>query len=112
LVFGKEPSGGYVIDHDPLDNTLPNLREITHQQNSFNRVSSGNSIWKNVHKKLSGKYGVVVEIGGKQISGGCFVEELNAACHANLLIKDHHGEFANLNKDANGELCKPESYDV
>lgn len=82
------------------DNRIENLREATSQQNNFNKGSRKNSssIYKGVHwVDKKNKWRVRCDINGVKLSGGFFTKEVEAAKKYDLLIKEHHGNFARLN---------------
>lgn len=93
-----------VVDHinrNPLDNRKSNLRVVTKQQNSFNRIG-----WnKKVSSKFCGvswrkearKWVSVIKFNGKQLFLGYFKREIDAATAYNRKAKELFGEFANLN---------------
>ena len=61
------------IDRDRLNNSIENLRVVTNQQNQWNRVCKGYCL----HKQ-SGKYRAKIQVDGKQIHLGLFVNEDDA----------------------------------
>lgn len=96
IVHGEWPDGE--IDHincDPLDNRLVNLREATHQQNTFNQRGKG-AVLKGVRKNpRGGSYIATIRAGTVRYLGSFNTpEEAHAAyCAA---AKELHGEFARL----------------
>jgi len=55
------------IDRNPLNNTIENLRVVTHQQNHFNRNAKGYYF-----HKASGKYQAYIGFNGKLKHLGCY----------------------------------------
>jgi hypothetical protein len=61
------------IDRNPLNNNIDNLRIVSNQQNSFNRVFKGYSF-----DKVAQKYRVRIMIDGKNKNLGYFTNEEDA----------------------------------
>lgn len=106
LTHGRPCRPGYEIDHkdrDPGNNHPDNLREVTRQQNGWNKVGN-NTDWfpKGVDMKVSeGRIRArVTDLQGRRKVIGSFLdhaddssEKLNALCAATLeVLQDLHGE--------------------
>lgn len=113
LVLGY-PEKGFVVDHisgDTLDSRRSNLRFATYSENSQNKKVTSKSTYKNVHQTKSGKYNVDIRKEGNRYTYGSFHSVLNAAIHANIMMKELYGEFSKLNRDSDGnELIPNEDY--
>jgi len=75
LYYGELPKN--FIDHidcNPLNNKIENLRDVTHQQNHFNRNNTNGYCWI---KKVQ-KYEARIVINGKRKHLGRFVNEIDA----------------------------------
>jgi len=91
---------GMVVDHinrNPLDNRKENLRLVTTQQNSWNRVGVGGG-FKGVIKH---KYGFCARlmINGKGVHLGFFKSAVDAAKRYDEAAKHYFGQFALTNED-------------
>jgi predicted PolB exonuclease-like 3'-5' exonuclease len=92
-----------IYDHkniDFLDNRKDNLRECTHQQNSFNRRKADNPNLSSKYKGVSAKknrWCSRIMLNGKPIHIGYFDTELEAALAYNKKAVELHGEFAKIN---------------
>lgn len=88
------------INHNSLDNRKSNLRECTKRENAMNMRSQlgSNSKYIGVDfiKKL-GKWRARINVYDKEIHGGVFMTEEEAAKARDVLSKKYFGEFANLN---------------
>ena len=93
------------IDGNSLNNNINNLREVTHQQNSWNQKKNRShngkptsSIYKGVswHKQIK-KWVVRIRIDGKNKSLGVFDNEKVAAFIYNIYAIKYYGEYAYLN---------------
>lgn len=97
LMEGKE------IDHingDPLDNRLCNLRSVTHAENMRNvkKRSGTSSKYKGVSWcKLTNTWYCYINVDGKRIKIGRFIDEEEAGRAYDERAKELHGEFAVLN---------------
>lgn len=89
------------IDHNGLNNTIDNLRIVTHQQNSMNRRkrnTNTSSHYKNVYwAKDRSKWRADIMLNGKHIHLGQFSVETDAARAVDAAAKLYFGEYANLN---------------
>lgn len=88
------------IDFNTLNNQRVNLRLCTKQQNAFHsrKYSGTSSKYKGVTFDSARKlWKAKIGINGKEIYGGRFVTEKEAALKANELMLKHHKEFAVLN---------------
>jgi len=91
------------IDHksgDGLDNRRISLRSTSHSQNAANKPKnkgkSSRYLGVNWHKS-TGKFEVRIQVQGKRIQLGYFLDEIDAAqAHDNAALK-YFGEFAQLN---------------
>jgi hypothetical protein len=90
---------GMVVDHinrNTLDNRKSNLRVVTTQQNSWNRVGTTNG-FKGVAKHKYG-YCSQIMVNGKHIYCGFFKSKIDAARRYDEVAKQHYGEFALTNE--------------
>lgn len=93
------------VDHkdgDKLNNMKTNLRLCTHQENNFNK-NKNKGIYSSKYKGVSyyqryKKWKVTLMLSGKQIWGGYFENEKEAALKYNELALLHHKKYANFNK--------------
>ena len=90
VIYAKEEIQGAVIDHinsDKLDNRMQNLRQLTIQQNANNRSKTKNakSLYYGVARDHD-KWRCTLEHCG-DIHNFYYHEELHAAYHYNLLVK-------------------------
>lgn len=87
-------------DHDGLNNQRYNLRECSHQQNSWNKakMSGTSSKYKGVYrcKKADRWIGKIV-LNNKNCYLGCFKTETGAARAYNTKARELFGEYACLN---------------
>lgn len=98
--------GNQMIDHidgDGLNNTRKNLRHCNSQQNQRNSrgKASSRSSYKGVSFYQSRKnrpWRATIHIAGKQIHGGFFGCEEEAARRYNALAREYFGEFFRPNK--------------
>ena len=91
---------GMVVDHinrDPLDNRRQNLRLVTTQQNSWNRIGVGGG-FKGVGKH---KYGFCARltVNGKNLHLGFYKSAVDAAKKYDEAAKHYFGQFALTNQD-------------
>lgn len=87
-------------NHNALDNRKQNLRIATNQQNQANQgiKTNGSSKYKGVvWDKERGRWRAGITYMGKNIFIGRFRSEKEAAQEYNLIAKEVHGDFANLN---------------
>ncbi len=102
LINKKWPVGE--IDHRNgirNDNYISNLRDVTHQLNSFNTkpLKGKSSPYKGVYwDKGYEKWRAVITIDGKKRHIGRFSCEKQAALAYNDKAKTLHGEYARLNE--------------
>jgi hypothetical protein len=107
IVMGRP---GEMYDHkdrNPLNNRKSNLREATYQQNSFNRskMINGESDFVGVgYNRAARRYRARIMFGGKRLFLGYFKLEIDAARAYNKKAIELFKEFANLNKDENGNI--------
>lgn len=88
------------IDGNPFNNRFENLREATSQENNRNKKSNKDSVskYKGVYWHKFGKtWAAAAKIGGKQKHLGSFKLEQDAAKAYDAFVKEHYGEFAQLN---------------
>jgi len=87
------------IDGDGLNNQKENIRECSHQGNSFNRrkIKKTSSVFKGVWREDK-KWRAAIRHNDKLIHIGRFVLEADAANAYNLAAIEHFGEFARLNE--------------
>jgi HNH endonuclease len=77
------------IDLDKTNNAIKNLRQASHQENSYNRNATGVS-WK----KSLGKYSVEITANGRRVFRAyCVTLEEGKALYREK-IKEYHGDFA------------------
>jgi hypothetical protein len=97
-----------IVDHEdrnPLNDKIENLRAADYSGNSKNRTSAkgSSSIYLGVHKdNRYGKWCASINVKihphkKRQISGGSYSLEEEAALAYNRMAVKYHGEFANLN---------------
>jgi len=103
-ILNRPLSKGEVVDHvngDVLDNTRINLRLATQKENSRNRSKSVNKTgYKAVYPvetKKGVKFVAKIEVDGRSIQIGTFLNQHDAARAYNDAAKIYHGEFARLN---------------
>jgi len=91
------------IDHEngvKSDNRINNLRDVTHQQNMWNKTSQKNtsSAYKGVHKiKTSGKWRATLWNGFSKLHLGTFTDEKEAALAYDAEARRVFGEYARTN---------------
>lgn len=98
------PPPGLLVDHkdgNGLNNRRSNLRLATYSQNSMNARVNKNS--KSGYKgvtlhKDTGKWTANIRYGGRQRYLGLFTTKEEAAEAYNRAAREHHGEFAFINK--------------
>jgi len=101
LVMGATP--GQMVDHingNGLDNRRQNLRFVTSAQNNRNRrVKVGStSRFKGVsHRRDRGTWRAMITVDGRQISLGCFSDEVEAAFAYDTASLQHHGDYGSRN---------------
>lgn len=102
-IIMKAPDG-IDVDHisgNRLDNRKQNLRLATRTQNLWNKkkASGTTSIYKGVHwQRQIKRWRAKITVNRKQLSLGCFLNEVDAAKAYNEAAKKHFGEFALINK--------------
>lgn len=99
----KTKKGEYVdhVNRNKLDNRKENLRIVTNQQNSFNRIKSKNNKtgYKGVtYNKNANKFMSYINLNYKQIYLGLFNDKKEAAQSYNIAAIKYHGKFARINK--------------
>ena len=94
--YGYMPKMIDHIDGNPKNNSIENLRECNHQENSFNRKASKNNKtgYKNVYLR-NNKYMVQLRIDGKLHHFGSYVSLDDAVKVATDQRNKLHKEFAN-----------------
>lgn len=86
------------INHDGLDNTRPNMRFSSGQQNIWNtRPHRDNPFGYKGVKKRGDKWEAVIGFKGKQVLLGRFERIEDAAIAYDIAAKHYYGEFAYLN---------------
>lgn len=96
--YGVWPKEIDHIDNNKLNNSIDNLREVTHQLNQLNMPlrSNNTSGVKGVNwDKQTGSWRTRVVIKGKYFSAGHFKEITEAEAAIRTLRERVHGEFAN-----------------
>jgi HNH endonuclease len=93
---------GKYVDHrdgNALHNWLDNLRISTNAQNAwaFQRKRAGTSRYRGVSFR-DGRYRATLTFNNRQIYGGQFDTQEDAALAYNRLALQHFGEFAHLNE--------------
>lgn len=99
-------------DRHGLHNWRENLRVATKSQNGANqrRHSNGSSQYRGVSWNNRHHYWhALIEVSGRAIHLGCFIDELDAARAYDLAAFEHFGEFANLNFPPKKPPKKPTS---
>ena len=87
-------------DGNGLKNTRSNLRICTTSQNQHNQLPQKNtgSKYKGVWRyKKDNKWGSQIQINGKSINLGSFINEIDAALAYDAKARELFGEFAYLN---------------
>ncbi|EMQ3399759.1 TPA: HNH endonuclease [Yersinia enterocolitica] len=97
MVTGKEPMHLDHINGIRTDNRISNLREVSRTENNRNigispRNTSGYAGVTFV--KSSKKWAAQLKINKRQISGGLFINKIDAVLAFNVLAMKFHGEFA------------------
>lgn len=89
------------IDGNTLNDQKYNLRIVTHTQNVTNSKKSSrrcSSRFKGVcWAKKSHKWWVVIEVNGKTVDLGYFIDEVEAAKNYDAAARKYFGEYARLN---------------
>ncbi len=85
------------IDGDPWNNQKKNLRLATRSQQMMNSKPQLNRKFKGVHKHKNGKFRVLLKAYGKNVHGGYWTTEKQAAKEYDKLAIEHFGVFAKLN---------------
>jgi hypothetical protein len=91
------------INHNPLDNRKANLRVCSRKENARNRKreKTKTSRYKGTYRRAlkSGRtvWSVYVGVNGKNVCGGTFASEIEAARGYDKLAEHLHGEFAYKN---------------
>lgn len=98
------PPSNMQVDHinnDGLDNRRINLRIVTNQQNSWNKIQRNKSGFKGVsympYVRGSKFYNAKIHFDGKTHSLGYYLTAREAAIAYNKAATEHFGEFARLN---------------
>ena len=89
---------GFEIDHingNALDNRRSNLRVCTRAENARNVRCRGPG-FKGVERKLN-RFRARIAAGGRRITLGYYVTEVDAARAYDAAARQHHGQFARLN---------------
>lgn len=102
--FIMNPPEGMEVDHidgDPLNNARDNLRIVSRKANCLNRGKRSNGVSSKylgvTFNKEKGKYCVKIKHEGRNLFGGYFSDEKEAALKYNELASKYHGEYARLN---------------
>ena len=92
MSYGEWPKSS--VDHingDTTDNRIENLRCVTVAQNQWNRVKpNGGVFWHKTNKRWT----VSLQVNGRLMHFGSFIDKSAAAEVAAKAIKEHHGEYA------------------
>lgn len=104
--FILPPPDGLTVDHISgctLDNRRSNLRIATMLEQTRNRkrVSTTNHLWKGYVRTKSNKFQAHIYIDNKEVYGGIYETEMEAAIAHDALALKHFGEFARLNFTTN-----------
>jgi hypothetical protein len=85
-------------NHNGLDCRRRNLRVVTRRQNLWNQqpIRGGTSQYKGVSSKRS-RWRARITIGGRQVSLGSYMEEIDAAIAYDIAASEAFGEYACLN---------------
>jgi hypothetical protein len=91
-----------LVDHhdgDGLNNQGYNLRPATHFQNCQNSRGKHGiySLFKGIRQRRGGQWTARIRVYKKELSLGCFHDEIEAAKAYDLAAKKYFGEFARLN---------------
>ena len=82
MCHGKDPAGELDhIDHDPSNNRLGNLREVTHLENHHNvsmRKDNTSGVTGVALDKKRGKWHATIQVEGKRINLGFFTQRWHA----------------------------------
>lgn len=101
FILRYKPEKGKEIDHidgNGLNNQKSNLREVTHQQNHFNRGPTGNRKYKGVFRdKRSNRWRASCEASEERVVDEGYASEYDAALAYDNLARRLHGEYARLN---------------
>jgi hypothetical protein len=96
----KAPKGKEVDhrDGDGLNNQRHNLRVCTTRQNSANKpgIARRTTLYKGVHRK-GNRYRARIKVNGRDVFGGSYRTQEEAARARDQLAIQHFGEFAWLN---------------
>jgi hypothetical protein len=98
--LGQKPPPNLYIDHinrDKLDNRDSNLRLATPQENSFNRSTQGDHLYKGVRKISESNYTASITKDGNKHEIKNIKTESEAAEVYNWMAQELFGEFAALN---------------
>jgi hypothetical protein len=91
---GEEPKEIDHKDGDPSNNAWANLRDVTHQQNTWNSRGQTNHA-KGIHyRRDRGYWHAEIKINGKTVSLGNFTTEQEAHAAYFAAAKRHRGDFA------------------
>lgn len=100
LVFGKMPTGHFVVDHinrNKLDNRLENLRRATVAQNSANAVYTKGSTGLIGVKPRNGKFYAKASVNNKDVHIGVCDTAEDAGKLRDCFVYKLRGEFSTLN---------------
>ncbi len=105
MIYGRWPKNEIDhIDHDPINNVIENLREVTHKENGRNQKRPSNN--KSGHvgvrwQKQTETWSAEIMVDNKNISLGCFacIDDAVIARQASEMkhnFHKNHGNAANL----------------
>jgi hypothetical protein len=95
LVTGKEPTEIDHKDNNPANNRWRNLRQATHQQNTWNSRGQTNHAKGIYYRPHMQQWRAEIRINGKTVGLGYFATEQEANAAYFTAAKKHFGEFAN-----------------
>lgn len=98
-IYGEWPKG--LVDHknrNDNDNRKDNLRDVTHTQNQYNKVSPNPHGYKGVtwRNRIKNPWLSKIRVDGTRINLGSFATAEEAARAYEEACLKYHGEYANL----------------
>ena len=86
------------INRNPLDNRASNLREVSHTQNQYNKVSPNPHGYKGVtwRDRKANPWIAKIRVAGQRINLGSFPTKEQAAAAYEAACLKYHGEYAQL----------------
>jgi hypothetical protein len=104
MAYGDIPDGLMIdhIDRDGTNNRLDNLRLVTNQQNQMNRRADNGKAHKGVYKARD-RFKAEITTPSGRLYLGSFDTEKEAAKAYDEAAKSHHGVYAKINGDDDGD---------